>query len=108
MLDRTIGQDANIQRIAITFDGSPGSLRRESSHLVSAKGLGNEAIESGTDIRVLLGAIDLEIPCNLVDLVFQSVGGNHFDETLHDFRHMFAWRDSMPRMRLEQDPEEFP
>ena len=62
MLNRTIGQDANVRWIPVTFERPPRLFRRERRDLVSAEGLGNEAIQSGADIRILLGPVDLEIP----------------------------------------------
>src|SRR5579862_234076 len=101
MLDGTISQDADIERIAVSFERATGLFRREGCDGFATKGLWNETVEGRANVRIFLRPVDFEVAGDLFDFVFQRVGGHNFNEALHDVRHMIAGRNPVPGMGLK-------
>ena len=77
MQDRAISEDADIDRIAVPphFFALEGS-RAQLADTITAIGLGNESVESGAVVRVLLRSVDLQDAAVFVDLELNRIGGN--------------------------------
>ena len=94
-VDRTLADDANIQRVPIATP----PLTTQRSNAVAAVGAGDEAIEDRRLGRSALGTIDPQIAGHLVHLVLHQVKRRDFDIGVHQARRILADFQSMPRVR---------
>ncbi len=104
-----LGQDADVQGIAVALDRLPPRARpRQGRHPVAAVGLRQEAVEGRADVRELLRAVDLEQAGRLVDLELDGVRGDDLDVGGDHRRRVGTDRHPMPRVRPEEEMEEIP
>ena len=93
----TLRQDAYIQRIAVALDVLTAALvHAVVGNRVATVTLWYKAIERRHNGRVLLRAVDADVAAHLVQLIFYSVGGQHFDECRYYVGRLVANLQSVP------------
>src|ERR1700683_374797 len=107
-MNGTVGKNADVQWITVSFQLPPGSFRRKLRDAILAKRLRNKTVERWTDTRILLGPVQSKVACHLVDFVFHGVGRHHFHKALQLRWRTAAWGNTVPRMRFVEDAQQFP
>jgi len=99
---RLLRQHTNIHRILIAFDtGATGALLAQFGDFASAKRLRDKAVKRGRHRRKPLWAINAQMTGQLVQLIFDWVGGHYLDVGVDQLRRFRAGGDAVPRMSLE-------
>ena len=97
----TLGQNANIQRVAVAeYIRATALLHTVFRHAIAAETLRNKAVKSGNDSRVFLRTVDFDVTAHLVEFVFYGIGRHHLYKCRNNLGSLFAHLYTMPRVRL--------
>ncbi len=103
MGDGTLRDDADVDRVVVAHDPcSPRHFHAAMGDSLVAQGLGYQPVGEGAGVGVGLWSVDHQQAGVLVELVLDSIRGDHLDEAAHTKGVIVADVDAVPWVSLEE------